>query len=118
AVAAPPRSGVPFWTIAAAGVIVASVAIGLLMTWGKQAVQNPPVAPPPSPSQVYVPGAIGEYYVGHNFEALVRRIVDPKIDFEWTGKAPWPDGPTENFSVRWRGSFEVPQSGSLVLLVR
>jgi hypothetical protein len=62
-------------------------------------------------------GLRAEYFKGTNFETLVKTRVDPTINFDSTIFAPAEIG-TENFSVRWTGQVEVPESGDYILTAR
>ncbi|HLF92000.1 MAG TPA: protein kinase [Planctomycetota bacterium] len=100
------------WTVAGALVLVTGVAVALALSRGRE-------APAPAPADVpWKAGAIAEYYSGHNFEVLVRRVVDEAIAFDWTGKEAWPGGLSTDFSARWQGWFEIDGSGPVVLRVR
>jgi len=98
------------WTVAGALVLVTGIAVALAVSRGRD-------VPRPAVEEPFRPGAVAEYYSGHAFEILVRRVVDPGIDFNWTGKEAWPAGPATDYSVRWRGWFEVAESGPVVLRV-
>jgi lysophospholipase L1-like esterase len=62
-------------------------------------------------------GLRGEYFRGTNFETLLKTRVDSLINFDGTTFAPTEIGP-ENFSVRWTGQVEVPESGDYILTAR
>jgi RHS repeat-associated protein len=68
-------------------------------------------------SQQY--GLTGRYYNDngtHDFNdpanTLLMQRTDPLIGFEWLRGAPVPDGPEDNFMVRWTGYVTVPVSGT------
>lgn len=49
---------------------------------------------------------VGEYFASRDMSkdpVMVR--TDPVIDFDWKWEAPTPDMPTNQFSVRWTGTF-------------
>lgn len=56
-------------------------------------------------------GLIGYYYAGVNFDAVKMARIDPSINFNWALKSPHASVPAEQFSVKWRGLINVPQSG-------
>jgi hypothetical protein len=62
-------------------------------------------------------GLRGEYFRGVNFETLVKTRIDPVINFDGTAFAPAEIG-LDNFSVRWTGQVEVPESGDYILTAR
>jgi predicted Ser/Thr protein kinase/tetratricopeptide (TPR) repeat protein len=80
---------------------------------GRRAVSAPmPVFVPPARSGAPLrPGLVGEYYYGADFEVLALRRVDPAVSFEWGEGPPWPGGPKDAFSVRWRGYLHAPRPG-------
>ena len=65
---------------------------------------TPDAAPDTAPTPDLAPasGVLGEYYQGRNFETLLIRQIDPKIDFVWGADVPAGVTGTE-FSVRWTG---------------
>jgi len=56
-------------------------------------------------------GLLGYYYAGVNFDALKMMRIDSTINFNWALKSPHAFVPAEQFSVKWRGLINVPQSG-------
>ncbi|EPX59126.1 hypothetical protein D187_003228 [Cystobacter fuscus DSM 2262] len=48
-------------------------------------------------------GLLGQYFVGLNFESLIRQRTDATVDFDWNTAAPDPALPVDGFSVRWTG---------------
>ncbi len=98
------------WTVVGALLLVTGVAVALAVSRGRD-------VPRPAAEEPLRPGAIAEYYAGHDFEILVRRVVDQAVDFDWTGKGAWPAGPATDYSVRWQGWFEAAEPGPVVLRV-
>ena len=47
------------------------------------------------------------YYAGSNFEDLVFTRQDNSINFDWGSGSPDASVPTDNFSVRWSGNFNL-----------
>lgn len=68
-----------------------------------------------SPQGALTPGLLAEYYRGINFDALVRRTVESKIDLK---DAELPGIGHENFSVRWKGQVLAPKTGRYIYRVR
>lgn len=60
-----------------------------------------------------VPGMVGQYFAGRNFDQFLTVRKDANVDFTWGRESPSPEVPADNFSVRWSGSFTAPHnSGS------
>jgi len=64
-------------------------------------------------------GLIGHYYTDdgtHTFgsanSTLFMQRTDPLLSFNWGTGSPVPNGPTDNFMVRWSGYLTVPVSGN------
>lgn len=64
-------------------------------------------------------GLIGHYYTDdgtHNLDgpnkSLFLSRTDPLLSFNWGTGSPIPNGPTDNFMVRWTGYLTVPTSGN------
>lgn len=56
-------------------------------------------------------GLKGDYYRGRNFEYLVFSRIDPQINFNWDNRTPGPGIPSTDYSIRWTGRIQVPESG-------
>lgn len=66
---------------------------------------------PEEPETSYVPGFVGQYFSGTQFDELVYVRTDDTLDFDW-GRNGSPDNmPADNFSIRWSSKF-VPPHGS------
>lgn len=63
-------------------------------------------------------GLLGEYYNGTNFERRVSSRTDSKIDFNWDGVRPMPGVNETNYSIRWTGWLQAPQTGKYVFSAR
>lgn len=60
----------------------------------------------------YAPGALlGEYYHGTNFETLILRRMDARVDFDWNAAHPAPEVKRDDISVRWTGTLSAPSDG-------
>jgi outer membrane protein OmpA-like peptidoglycan-associated protein len=57
-------------------------------------------------------GLQAAYYRGVDFDQLVRRQTDARIDFDWHTQSPAPGVPEEYFSVRWTGYLYAPVTGN------
>ncbi len=57
-----------------------------------------------------VPGFIGQYFEGTDFDRFVLTRQDQKIDFSWGSGQPMADLPANYFSIRWGGTFTAPHS--------
>ncbi|MEU6351012.1 PA14 domain-containing protein [Streptomyces sp. NPDC047072] len=65
-------------------------------------------------------GLIGRYFTGSTLptdgdttgQFLAR--TDTSLNMDWGNGAPVPNGPTDNFVVRWKGYFKAPQTGSYI----
>lgn len=60
-------------------------------------------------------GLLGRYYAG-NFtgDPLLTRV-DPVIGFNWESGSPAPQVPADNFTVRWTGFLQPPQTGTYTI---
>ncbi|MBV9080658.1 MAG: hypothetical protein JO102_06025 [Elusimicrobia bacterium] len=56
-------------------------------------------------------GLTGFYYAGTEFTEFYRQRRDAKIDFDWSGRAPFRGWKKTYFSVRWSGYLLVPAAG-------
>ena len=56
-------------------------------------------------------GLKGDYYRGRNFEKLVMSRTDPQINFNWDNRTPAPGMPPTDYSIRWTGRLQVPETG-------
>jgi tRNA A-37 threonylcarbamoyl transferase component Bud32 len=56
------------------------------------------------------PGALAEVFDGVNFNSLVARRVDERIEFDWS-TGPGPTGGADHWSLRWTGWFRAPRTG-------
>lgn len=55
-------------------------------------------------------GVVGEYFDNPNFEGRATTVrIDPSINFKWKEQSYQPDGPVNNYSVRWTGYY-IPRS--------
>jgi len=63
-------------------------------------------------------GLWGQYYNdpnnGTHFVTSALRRVDPTVNFTWAGNAPASGVTADNFSVRWSGQVQAPQSGDYI----
>jgi len=61
-------------------------------------------------------GLLGEYFTSKDCsgQPLFTRI-DPKIDFNWGGKAPASGMDHKRFSIRWTGLIQIPETGNYTL---
>ena len=48
-------------------------------------------------------GLLGAWYRGERFDTRKRLAVDPRIQFYWGGKSPWPGIDGDLFTARWQG---------------
>ena len=62
-------------------------------------------------------GLSGEYYNDVSFDKLIMNRRDSVIDFTWGLSSPGPDINIDNFSVRWTGKIEAPQTGEYTFAV-
>jgi len=61
----------------------------------------------------YVPGAIGQYFAGGNFDRFVTARTDSGLSFDWGSGSPAEGVPQNVFTVRWFTQFNPPHnSGS------
>jgi YVTN family beta-propeller protein len=56
-------------------------------------------------------GLVGRYYGGTSLGGGVLLTRTEAVDMDWASGAPGPGVPSDNFSVRWSGTFTVPSSG-------
>jgi len=56
-------------------------------------------------------GLLGEYFERTNLEGPKRERVDFDINYDWYDGGPFAGWRVEHFSIRWTGSFEVPETG-------
>lgn len=64
-------------------------------------------------------GLVGEYYQGRNFETFIGKRTDPTIDFiEETSNWPLPSMSRDNYSIRWTGRIQAPESGEYYFEVK
>lgn len=63
-------------------------------------------------------GLLGEYYNGTNFDRKITSRTDAKIDFVWDGVRPAPGMKETDYSIRWTGSLQAPQTGKYVFSAR
>jgi beta-glucosidase len=64
-------------------------------------------------------GLKAEYFEGTDFKgAPVRSVIDPTLDFDWSGVNPLPGTPSGGFAVRWTGAIEAPKPGDYVFTLR
>jgi serine/threonine-protein kinase len=63
-----------------------------------------------------LPGLIGTYYNGRNFDEQKARRIDSTVNFDWGDRNPHPDVRRNNFSVRWEGFIAIPRSGRYTLI--
>ncbi len=73
-------------------------------------VLDPESVPASENVQSYVPGFVGQYFRGTNFDEFVVSEVNSDINFNWGSGAPNADTPKDKFSVRWTGQFIPPHS--------
>lgn len=73
-------------------------------------MNDPYDTPRTSATPSYIAGYTGQYFAGQNFESLILVRNDKAIDFDWLRGSPAQDMPTDYFSIRWSGLFEVPHS--------
>jgi len=61
-------------------------------------------------------GLQAEYFQGTDLNPNNCKVkgIDPQINFDWGTGSPHPDIPSDNFSVRWKGSIKPPTSGSYI----
>lgn len=63
-------------------------------------------------------GLRGEYFAGTALAGTPLRTTAEAIDFNWDRGAPAAGVPVDNFSVRWSGWVEAPESGAVVFQTR
>lgn len=56
-------------------------------------------------------GMLGQYFERTNLEGPKRERVDYDIDYDWYDGGPFAGWRVDHFSIRWTGSFEVPETG-------
>ena len=59
-------------------------------------------------------GLQGEYFTGQNFDQKVLTRTDAQINFVWDHVAPAPGLDPNEFSVRWTGKIQAPETGNYV----
>lgn len=68
------------------------------------------------PPQDTTRGVVGYYYQdagdGGHFTKLLHDRIDPNFWINWGNNSPYPDITQDNFSVRWKGMFRVPVTGT------
>lgn len=64
----------------------------------------------PEPEPQFIAGFTGQYFEGTSFDRLVLTQVNESVDFNWGRGSPTPDMPSDQFSVRWSGTFTAPHS--------
>ena len=72
-------------------------------------IQPPPVPTPTTAPPVVISDWKGEYYDNRDLRGdpvVVRN--DPEINFDWTDQSPAQGVPSENYSVRWTQSRDIP----------
>ena len=52
------------------------------------------------------------FYYGTSFNTFALQRQDAQINFDWSWWVPYPNGPLDQFSVRWEGDFKFPSAGS------
>ncbi len=64
-------------------------------------------------------GLIGRYYTGSSFPSSESDVssrflarTDTTLGMDWGAGSPVPNGPADNFVVRWSGYFKAPQDGT------
>ncbi|MFL1453600.1 PA14 domain-containing protein [Marinobacter sp. GN3S48] len=66
--------------------------------------------PEPEAEPQFIAGFTGQYFEGTSFDRLVLTQVNESVDFNWGRGSPNPDMPSDQFSVRWSGTFTAPHS--------
>ena len=56
-------------------------------------------------------GLLGEYFEATNLKGKKRDRVDYDINYDWYDGGPFKGWRVDQFSIRWTGSFEVPETG-------
>ncbi len=64
-----------------------------------------------SPSATSVHGITGNYYKDRNLTELAFSRLDPGLTHNWGEGSPDSSIGKDNFSIRWQGKLEVPESG-------
>lgn len=64
------------------------------------------------PPRVSGTGLTARYYYDSDLHGDYLKKVDPKIDYNWDWDPPF-QGMSQDFSVRWTGQVEVPESGNV-----
>jgi hypothetical protein len=75
--------------------------------------------PPPNPARFG--GLNGAYYKGRNFREnnRIHERLDSSVEFDFAEGAPDADGiPADEFAIRWRGSFRIPDTGEYEFILR
>ena len=89
--------------------------IGCIISCTVQAMGRPAAAAA-APYGDTTRGVIGYYYQdkpgGAHFSSEVFKRVDPNFTFNWGNNSPGPNITNDNFSVRWKGLFRPPVTGT------
>lgn len=56
-------------------------------------------------------GLAAELFEGRDFRHLVKKRIDPQVNFHWGEKAPDAELSVDNFSIRWTGWLKAPVAG-------
>lgn len=67
-------------------------------------------------SAVTKQGLRAQYFTSRTLSGPARERLDPQISFNWAAYGPFPDFPTDSFSVRWTGFLEVEQTDTYILI--
>lgn len=62
-----------------------------------------------------LPGLVGEYFSGHNFERRLAFHIDPIVSLAWASNNP--RIPSDHFSVKWTGVIIAPKKARYVLTI-
>jgi beta-glucosidase len=63
-------------------------------------------------------GLKAEYYSNKNLEGKPEVVkIDKQINFDWGSGSPFPNFPSDNFSVRWTGNLIAPETGEFLMEV-
>lgn len=68
----------------------------------------------PVVEDVMVAGFTGQYYNGREFDQFFATREDGVIDFDWDKGSPMNGMPSDEFSIRWSGSFTPPHASGAV----
>ncbi len=55
-------------------------------------------------------GVSMDIFSGRNFNTYERTVTGAAVSYDWVREAPYEEGPSDNFSVRWRGKLIPPTS--------